>query len=54
LAPGETKKVSFSLTPESFALWDAQNNYTVEPCEARIWVSSDSASGTPVLLEIDH
>ena len=52
LAPGETKKVSFSLTPESFALWDMDNNYTVEPCEARIWVSPNSASGSPVVVEI--
>jgi beta-glucosidase len=52
LAPGETKKVSFSLTPESFAVWDIQNNYTVESCEARIWVSPDSASGSPVVVEI--
>jgi beta-glucosidase len=52
LAPGETKKVSFSLTPESFALWDIQNNYTVEPAEARIWISPDSASGSPVVVEI--
>lgn len=52
LAPGETKKVSFSLTPESFALWDVHNNYTVEPCEARIWVSPNSASGSSVIVEI--
>jgi beta-glucosidase len=52
LAPGETKKVSFPLTPESFALWDIHNNYTVEPCEASIWVSPNSASDSPVIVEI--
>jgi len=48
LAPGETKKVTFSLTPETFALWDIHNARAVEPSRVRIWVSSDSAHGTAV------
>ncbi len=52
LAPGETRKVTFSLTPEAFALWDIHNDRTVEPSRARIWVSPDSRSGQPVELEI--
>ena len=52
LAPGETKKVTFSLTPESFALWDIHNQRTVEPSLVRIWVSPDSQHGQPVEFEI--
>jgi beta-glucosidase len=52
LAPGETKNVSFSLSPESFALWDIQNERKVEPCLVTIWVSPDSTRGEPVELEI--
>jgi len=52
LAPGETKRVTFFLTPEAFALWDINNDRTVEPSQARIWVSPDSRSGQPVELEI--
>jgi beta-glucosidase len=52
LGPGETKRVSFSLSPEAFALWDIHNDYKVEPSHARIWVSPDSQSGQPVELEI--
>jgi beta-glucosidase len=52
LAPGETKRVTFALTPEAFALWDINNDRTVEPSQARIWVSPDSRSGQPVELEI--
>ena len=52
VAPGETKKVTFSLTPESFAIWDSRNQYNVEPCEVSLWVSPDSSRGEPVKLEI--
>jgi beta-glucosidase len=52
LAPGETKKVTFSLTPEAFALWDIRNDRTVEPSHVRVWVSPDSQRGQPVELEI--
>lgn len=52
LAPGETKKATFSLTPESFALWDIHNQRTVEPSLVRIWVSPDSQHGQPVEFEI--
>lgn len=52
LAPGETKNVTFSLSPESFALWDIHNEHRVEPCRVSIWVSPDSQSGQPIELEI--
>jgi beta-glucosidase len=52
LAPGETKKVSFPLTSEAFALWDIHNEHKVEACRARVWVSPDSQHGQPVELEI--
>jgi beta-glucosidase len=52
LAPGETKKVTFSLTPEAFALWNIQNERTVEPSLVRIWVSPDSQRGNPVEMQL--
>jgi beta-glucosidase len=52
LEPGETKKVTFSLTPEVFALWDIRNERSVEPCRVSIWVSPDSQRGKPIELEI--
>jgi beta-glucosidase len=52
LGPGETKKVTFSLTPEAFALWDIRNERNVEPSKVNIWVSPDSAHGQPIELEI--
>lgn len=52
LAPGETKTLTFSLSPEAFALWDIHNERKVEPSQVRIWVSPDSQRGQPVELEI--
>ena len=52
LAPGETKKVSFPLSSEAFALWDIHNQRKVEASRVRVWVSPDSRRGQPVELEI--
>jgi beta-glucosidase len=52
LAPGETKKVSFKISPDALALWNIENQYTVEPAKLTVWISPDSASGTPAELEI--
>ncbi len=52
LAPGQTKKVTFSLSPEAFALWDIHNARTVEPSRGHVWISPDSRRGQPVEFEI--
>jgi beta-glucosidase len=52
LAPGQTEKVTFSLSPEAFALWDIHNVRTVEPSRVHVWVSPDSQRGQPVEFEI--
>ncbi|HYA78862.1 MAG TPA: beta-glucosidase BglX [Candidatus Bathyarchaeia archaeon] len=48
LAPGETRKITFALTPEAFAMWDIHNELRVEPSLVRVWVSKDSQHGQPV------
>jgi beta-glucosidase len=52
LGPGETKKVSFDLGPETFALWDAQQHFSVEPSSVRVWISPDSAHGAGTVVTI--
>jgi beta-glucosidase len=52
LAPGQAKKVTFSLCPEAFALWDIHNVRTVEPSRVQVWVTPDSQRGQPVEFEI--
>jgi beta-glucosidase len=52
LAPGETKRVTFSLPADAFALWNDRNHFTVEPAKVSVWISPDSANGTPAVIEI--
>ena len=52
LAPGETKKVTFTLAPEAFAFWNSQSQFAVEPANVSVWVAPDSAHGTEATLDI--
>lgn len=52
LAPGETKKVKFVLKPDTWAIWNDQNELAAEPAQVKIWISPDSAEGSPALAEI--
>jgi len=52
LAAGETKRVTFQIGPNAFAIWDDQNKYVVEPARVKIWISPDSVQGTETTLEI--
>jgi beta-glucosidase len=52
IAPGETKKVTFDLKPEAFAIWNARNEFAAEPAKVQVWISPDSAHGTPAEAEI--
>jgi beta-glucosidase len=49
---GETKKVTFHLSAEAFALWDIHNEHKVEPCRVSVWLAPDSARGDAAELEI--
>lgn len=46
LAPGESKIVTFTLTPQDLALWDKEGNFTVEPGTFTIYIG-DSSVNTP-------
>ncbi len=52
LAAGETKKVTFHLTPDAFAIWNDRNEFAAEPAKVSIWISPDSASGSEAKFEI--
>ncbi len=54
LAPGETKKVTFSLGPDAFSLWDIHNDLVIEPSLVHIWVSPDSSRGEGAALQIEE
>jgi beta-glucosidase len=52
LAPGETKKVTFHMEPDAFAIWNDLNQFAVESAKVTLWVSPNSASGSEAKLEI--
>ena len=52
IAPGETKKAKFELKPEAFAIWNDRNQFVVEPAKLNVWISPDSAHGSPAQAEI--
>ena len=52
IAPGEAKKVRFELKPEAFAIWNDRNQFAVEAAKLNIWISPDSAHGSPAQADI--
>jgi len=52
LAPGESQHVKFELKPEAFAIWNDHNPFAAEPSKVTVWISPDSAHGSPVEAEI--
>jgi len=52
LAPGESKKVTFTLGPEAFAFWNDQNKFGAEPAKVTLWIAPDSSQGVQSTLEI--
>jgi beta-glucosidase len=42
LAPGESKTVTFTLTPDDLALWDREMHFVVEPGAFRVMIGASS------------
>ena len=52
LAPGASQQVEFTLAGDELRFWNIDMKNVVEPSELSVWVSPDSASGTPVKVQI--
>lgn len=52
LAPGETKTVEFNLPVQRLAFYGLDMKKKVEPGDFQLWISGDSASGTPVSFKV--
>jgi beta-glucosidase len=52
LAPGESRNVSFTLTPEAFRMWNDKMVRVVEPGDFEIMAGPDSAHLKPVTLTV--
>lgn len=42
LAPGETKTVEFTITPETLSFWNAKMQKVTEPGDFNVWIAPDS------------
>lgn len=47
LQPGESRTVTFTLTAEDLAFWNAKGRWEAEPGKFQVWIAPDSASGEP-------
>jgi beta-glucosidase len=52
IAPGESKRVKFELKPELFAIWNDRDQFATEAAKVNVWISPDSAHGSPAQAEI--
>ena len=52
LQPGESREVKFTLNASDLAFWTSAKEKIVEPGEFDLWISGDSASGTPVKFNV--
>jgi beta-glucosidase len=52
LAAGETKIVKFELGSEALAIWNASNQFAVEPAKVTVWIGPDSVRGTGAPLTV--
>jgi beta-glucosidase len=50
LAPGETKRVEFTITPRDLEFW-SDRGWIAEPGTFRVWIAPDSAHGLEGTLE---
>lgn len=52
LQPGESREVKFTVKASDLAFHTSLTNSIIEPGEFQVWVSTDSASGTPVKFTV--
>lgn len=53
LQPGEAREVMFKIPTRSLGFYDVQGNWVVQPGKFFVWISKDSASGTPAEFELE-
>jgi beta-glucosidase len=52
LAPGEAKKITFDLAPDTFAFWNREMKFASEPGKVRLQVGGTSEKGLESTVEI--
>ena len=53
LQPGETRDVTFTLSPHELGFFDTDGHWIVQPGEYQVWICPNSASGQPAQFELE-
>ena len=53
LQPGESREVTFSLSPHELGFFDSDGHWIVQPGEYQVWICPNSASGEPAEFELE-
>ncbi|HSI84723.1 MAG TPA: glycoside hydrolase family 3 N-terminal domain-containing protein [Candidatus Methylacidiphilales bacterium] len=53
LQPGESRKVTFSLTSKELAFWNIDMQFIAEPCELTVWIAPHAQAGEPAKMIIE-
>ncbi len=53
LQPGETRNVSFEITPNELGAYSADGQWIVQPGEFQVWICPNSAAGHPAEFELE-
>ncbi len=52
LAPGQSRRVEFTLGRDELRFWNIDMKNVVEPAQVTVWIAPDSTGGTPAELTI--
>jgi len=52
LAPGESRRVEFTIGRDELSIWQRDTKYAVELAELNIWIAANAQSGTPVTVRL--
>jgi beta-glucosidase len=52
LAPGESKRVEFTLGRDALAFWNIDMKHVVEPARVTVWIGPNSAEGSQAQFDI--
>jgi beta-glucosidase len=52
LAPGEAKRVEFSVGRNELAFWNIETKNVVEPARVTVWIGPNSVEGAPAQFEV--
>lgn len=53
LQPGETREVTFTLSPNELGFYDAEGHWIAQSGEYQVWICPNSASGQPADFELE-